>query len=443
MLASDARRASACRSPYGHRRTDRSARLLPRRGRSVPSAASRASLAHAGGVKNDWLDVRPSNLREQRGRHPVERQCPRPRLPRPAMDCRTPQIDRLRLTPKRIEAIAVALEEVAALPDPVGEVIESSVRPNGLEVAEGARAAGRRVLHLRVAAERHGRRRGDLRQERQRGDPARRQGSGPLAAGRSSRCCTRRADECGLPADAVQLVETTDRAAVGHFLALPEYIDVAIPRGGESLIRRVAAEATDAGDQALHRQLPRVRRCGGRSGHGRADHDQRQVPAAGRLQRGRVAAGARRRRRRVPAADRRGARERTASRCAATTRRASWCPAAKPATEEDYAAEFLGPIISVQGRRLARRGDRAHQPLRLAAHRRDRHRRPGGGPASSRARVDSAAVMVNASTRFNDGVRVRPGGRDRHQHRQVPRPRPLRAEGADEVQVRGVWETGK
>src|SRR5947208_3003958 len=51
------------------------------------------------------------------------------------------------------------------------------------------------------------------------------------------------AEEVGLPADAVQLVSTTDRAAVGKFLAMPQYIDLAIPRGGEGLIRRVAAEA--------------------------------------------------------------------------------------------------------------------------------------------------------------------------------------------------------
>src|SRR5262249_27126663 len=51
------------------------------------------------------------------------------------------------------------------------------------------------------------------------------------------------AGDSGLPANAVQLVTTTDREAVGHFLKMPEFIDVAIPRGGEGLIRRVAAEA--------------------------------------------------------------------------------------------------------------------------------------------------------------------------------------------------------
>ena len=77
--------------------------------------------------------------------------------------------------------------------------------------------------------------------------------------------------------------------------------------------------------------------------------------------------------------------------------------AAKPASEADYATEFLGPDHLGPRGRFARRGDRAHQPLRLAAHRRDRDGRLSRRPASSRPGVDSAAVMVNASTRFNDG----------------------------------------
>ena len=65
----------------------------------------------------------------------------------------------------------------------------------------------------------------------------------PIPAGRSWRSCRKRRTMSACPHDAVHLVETADRAAVGHFLALPQLIDVAIPRGGESLIRRVAAEA--------------------------------------------------------------------------------------------------------------------------------------------------------------------------------------------------------
>jgi glutamate-5-semialdehyde dehydrogenase len=151
-------------------------------------------------------------------------------------------IDRLTLDPKRVESIASALESVVALPDPIGEVITSSRRPNGLDVTQvrvplgvvlfiyesrpnvTADAAalcvksgnavilrgGKEALHSNVAIHRI------LADE--------------LAA-------------AGLPADAVQLVGTTDRAAVGHLLGMEGLIDLAIPRGGESLIRRVAAEA--------------------------------------------------------------------------------------------------------------------------------------------------------------------------------------------------------
>ena len=103
------------------------------------------------------------------------------------------EIDRLRLTPKRIEAIADGLEDVADLPDPIGEVIAVDDPAQRPADRQSPRAAGRRVFHLRVAAERDGRRRGDLREERQRGDPPRRQGSDSFqpgdrrAAGRGGR----------------------------------------------------------------------------------------------------------------------------------------------------------------------------------------------------------------------------------------------------------------
>ncbi len=90
------------------------------------------------------------------------------------------QVDRLRLTPARICAAATGLREVAALPDPIGRVLDSSIRPNGLQVHKVGVPLGRHFFHLRVPAQRHRRRRRSLPQERQCHHSARRQGSPAL-----------------------------------------------------------------------------------------------------------------------------------------------------------------------------------------------------------------------------------------------------------------------
>ena len=200
----------------------------------------------------------------------------------------------------------------------------------------------------------------------------------------------------------MQLVSTTDRDAVGQFLRMPECIDVAIPRGGESLIRRVAAEAKmpviKHFDGNCHVYVDAV----GRPGDGPRDPGQLQVPADGRVQRGRVAAGARRRGGRVPARAPPPRWPSTASKSAATSGRASWSTRAKPATEADYAAEFLGPIISAC---VVGSLDEAIEHInRYGSHHTDAIVTSDLAAAERfAAGVDSAAVMVNASTRFNDG----------------------------------------
>jgi glutamate-5-semialdehyde dehydrogenase len=151
-------------------------------------------------------------------------------------------IDRLRLDPKRIDEMARTLREVASLDDPLGEVITSSRRPNGLEVMQVRVPLGvifmifesRPNVTIDAAA------------------LCLKSGNAAILRGGKEATHSNRAlhrvlaDELvasGLPADAVQLVATTDRGAVGHLLGMPDRIDLAIPRGGESLIRRVAAEA--------------------------------------------------------------------------------------------------------------------------------------------------------------------------------------------------------
>ncbi len=151
-------------------------------------------------------------------------------------------VDRLTLDPNRLEAIAASLEEVAALPDPIGEVIASSHRPNGLDVTQVRVPLG--VIFMIFES-----------RPNVTVDAAAlcvKSGNAAILRGGKEAIHSNRslhrvlADELvpsGLPADAVLLVDTTDRAAVGHLLGMPDRIDLAIPRGGEGLIRRVVAEA--------------------------------------------------------------------------------------------------------------------------------------------------------------------------------------------------------
>ncbi|MEH3108307.1 MAG: glutamate-5-semialdehyde dehydrogenase [Sphingomonas fennica] len=151
-------------------------------------------------------------------------------------------IDRLTLTEARLEGIAAAVEAVAALPDPVGRTIDESERPNGLKL--------RRVrVPLGVV--------GIVYESRPNvtvdaGALCLMSGNAAILRGGSDAFATsyalhaafvRGVEEAGLPADAVQLVATPDRAAVGAMLGAAGLIDILIPRGGKSLVSRVQAEA--------------------------------------------------------------------------------------------------------------------------------------------------------------------------------------------------------
>ena len=203
-------------------------------------AASRALAVASRGAKDDWL--RRSALGLRRRTAEVLEANARDLEAAPGFGLGASAVDRLTLDPERLEGIATALEEVAALDDPVGEVVRSSRRPNGLDVIQ-ARVPLGVVLFLfesrpNVTA-----------------DAAAlcvKSGNAVILRGgkeafHSNTALHRVLADClepaGLPGDAVQLVATTDRAAVGHLLGLAGQIDLAIPRGGEGLIRRVVAEA--------------------------------------------------------------------------------------------------------------------------------------------------------------------------------------------------------
>ena len=152
-------------------------------------------------------------------------------------------LDRLLLDAKRLEAVARGLEDIAALPDPVGTVIAEWTRPNGLVIQRVRVPLG--VVGIiyesrpNVTADA-----GALCLKS--GNPViLRGGSESLHSSRAlHECLVAGLREAGLPEAAIQLVPTTDRAAVGYMLAaMTDYIDVVVPRGGKSLVKRVQDEA--------------------------------------------------------------------------------------------------------------------------------------------------------------------------------------------------------
>ena len=360
--------------------------------------ASHALAVAPGKIKNDWLRRSGKALFERFDE--VLAANAEDVAAAPGLGLNDASIVRLRLDRPRIGAIVDSLREVADLPDPVGEAIEASRRPNGLEVSRVRVPLG--VVFMIY----------ESRPNVTVDAAALCVKSGNAAILRGGKEAIRSnlalhailADElepAGLPRDGVQVVPTTDREAVGHLLALPEFIDLAIPRGGESLIRRVAAEA----------RMPVLKHYHGNC-HVYVDADADPDKAI------RIVVNAKAQR---PSACN-AAETLLVHRAIAPTflprvaealhdagvevrgdpRSREIVPGLAPASAEDWDTEYLDKILAVAvvdslDAAIAhiRRHGSAHTDAILT---RDL--------ASARkfvAEVDSAAVMVNASTRFNDG----------------------------------------
>jgi glutamate-5-semialdehyde dehydrogenase len=309
-------------------------------------------------------------------------------------------VDRLRLDDRRIGDMARALREIAALPDPIGETIEGSVRPNGLEIRKVRAPLGtvffiyesRPNVTVDAAA------------------ICVKSGNSVILRGgkearHSSSALIEVLNHVGksyqIPAGAIQLVSTTDRTAVGHFLAMPELIDVAIPRGGKGLIERVVQEA----------KMPVIKHYDGnchvyidRS----ADLDMAiSILVNSKCQRmgvcnacesllvhSQVALEV------LPliAAELRAHRVEIRGDAAVC----QLIPEAIPATEADWGAEYLGPVLSA---RVVDSLEHAIEHInQYGSHHTDAIV-TNDLPTANRflAAIDSSAVIVNASTRFNDG----------------------------------------
>jgi len=368
---------------------------------SLARGAREASRVLAGATskqKDDWLRRSADAIRQRTDELVAANARDIERAPEYGLNAAA--TDRLKLTPARLAEIAAALEHVATLPDPVGEVIEGHVRPNGLRVtrvrtplgvvffifesrpnvtADAAALCvksgnavilrgGKEALHSNLAL--HGLLQSTL-------------------------------AECGLPTGAVQLVDTTDRAAVGCFLGLSQWIDVAIPRGGKSLIERVVAEAT----------MPVIKHYDGVC-HVYVDRDADLAMAEAilinsKVQRPGVCNAAESVLVHADVARQFLSSAGKALKSAGVEVRgdAKVCellPDAKAATETDYRTEYLDLILSAKvvpdvAAAIAHINEYgSHHTDAIIT---------GDLEAARRfcAEVDSAAVMVNASTRFNDG----------------------------------------
>ena len=210
----------------------------------------------------------------------------------------------------------------------------------------------------------------------------------------------------GLPADAVQLVPGTDRESVKHLMTARGLVDVIIPRGGAGLIQAVVNGSTvpviETGVGNCHVYVDAT------ADHAMAlrDPGELQGPPAVGVQRGRDPAGARGCRRR-PSCRWRSRALREAGVAvhadAAVRDLVGDVPGVVPATDEDFDTEYLSLDIAAAVVPRPRRGDRAHHRARHRAHRGDRHLGSLAAAERFTARVDAAAVMVNASTAFTDG----------------------------------------
>jgi glutamate-5-semialdehyde dehydrogenase len=308
-------------------------------------------------------------------------------------------LDRLKLDEKRIAATAKGLEEIAAFPDPVGAVLAEWTRPNGLKIQRVRVPLG--VIGIIYES------RPNVTADA--GGIALKAGNAAILRGGSESFHSSRAihgclvdglKAAGLPMAAIQLVPTTDRAAVGEMLKLSEFIDIIVPRGGRSLIERVQAES----------RMPVIAHLEGNC------HTYVDAAADAEMAR-RIVLNAKMRRTGVCGAtetllvDRRAAKllpailqDLLAAGCevrgdAATQKLDA---RVKPATAADWDTEFLDAIIAVK---LVEGVDGAIAHINRHGSHHTEAIITENQAAAERflARVDAAIVLHNGSTQFADG----------------------------------------
>jgi glutamate-5-semialdehyde dehydrogenase len=316
-----------------------------------------------------------------------------------------PMVDRLRLDPKAIETVALGCEQLAAMPDIVGEVSGLKQQPSGIRVGQmrvpigvfGMIFESRPNVTIEAAS-----------LSIKSGNACiLRGGSEAIDSNRAlARLVQQALALAGLPPEAVQLVQTTDREAVGQLIAMPQFVDLVIPRGGKGLIERISREA----------KVPVIKHLDGNC-HVYVDDPcdiamavqvadnaktQKYSPcnaSEGLLVARGIAAGF------LPQIGAIFAAKGVEMRCDDEARAIlAAVPGAsvQPATEQDWYEEYLAPIISVKV--VAGLDEAIAHINRYGSHHTDAIMTRDHMHAQRFLReVDSASVMVNASTRFADG----------------------------------------
>lgn len=309
-------------------------------------------------------------------------------------------LDRLTITAKSIEAMAQGLEQVATLPDPIGEITDMKFRPTGIQVGKMRVPLG--VVGIIYEA------RPNVTADAaalclKSGNAAiLRGGKEAIRCNQAIAASVRKGlAAAGLPETAVQVVETTDRAAVGHLVAMPEFVDVIVPRGGKGLIERISKEA----------RVPVIKHLDGNC-HVYIDSAADAAKALKILENAKtqrlgtcntaesllvarpVAASL------LPQLAAMLIAHGTEIRGCAETQQ--FVPQAKAATEEDYYTEYLAAIISCK---VVADVDEAiaHINQYSSAHTETIVTEDYTRAMRFLREVDSSSVMVNASTRFADG----------------------------------------
>jgi len=312
----------------------------------------------------------------------------------------SPLLDRLELTPARIDAMLEGLRQVVALPDPVGSIADMRSMPSGIQV-------GRMRVPLGVI--------GIIYESRpnvtvEAASLCLKSGNATILRGGSealasncaiAECLRQGLQAAGLPAAAVQVVSTADRAAVGQLITMPEYVDVIVPRGGKGLIERISRDA----------KVPVIKHLDGVCHVYIDDYADEDMAVA-------IAVNAKTQRYGtcntmetllVAASKAAAVLPRLAQAYAeagvelrACPRALKLLPAAKAASAQDWGEEYLAPILAV---RVVDGLEQAMEHIHTYS---SQHTDSIVTQEHARAmrflrEVDSSSVMVNASTRLADG----------------------------------------